>query len=62
MDFIWSLLILYARIMGTGIFSQPNVPEKLVSNFDGQWAHSAKWKKDLELANKTVAVIGSGAR
>lgn len=48
-------------IIGTGVFSAPNIPANIVSKFSGQWTHSAQWKKDTQIANKSVAVIGSGA-
>jgi cation diffusion facilitator CzcD-associated flavoprotein CzcO len=45
-----------------GGLSQPSFPDiKGIETFKGKMFHSAKWDSAYSLANKTVAVIGTGA-
>jgi cation diffusion facilitator CzcD-associated flavoprotein CzcO len=55
------MLICYFRIGGIGALRIPNIPEHL-TKFDGPWIHSAKWDHSVELKDKVVGVVGSGAR
>ncbi|KXN67300.1 FAD/NAD(P)-binding domain-containing protein [Conidiobolus coronatus NRRL 28638] len=47
-------------IGGVGPLRIPNIPEHL-TKFDGPWTHSAKWDHSIELKDKVVGIIGSGA-
>jgi cation diffusion facilitator CzcD-associated flavoprotein CzcO len=47
---------------GMGSLSEPMMPRmEGLDDFKGRVIHSAMWPKDLELAGKCVAVIGTGA-
>lgn len=49
-------------ISGTGALHIPHIPEfKGLDNFEGSAFHSAKWDHSVDLTNKRVAVIGTGA-
>ncbi len=49
-------------ITSVAILGTPNWPNiKGADSFKGKQIHSARWDKDLNLANKRVAVIGSAA-
>jgi cation diffusion facilitator CzcD-associated flavoprotein CzcO len=39
----------------------PNKP-KMFDSFEGKVIHTAKWDNSVDMRNKRVAVIGSGAR
>jgi cation diffusion facilitator CzcD-associated flavoprotein CzcO len=39
----------------------PNTP-KMFDTFEGKVVHTAKWDNSIDMKNKRVAVIGSGAR
>lgn len=45
-----------------GALSEPSVPDLPgIESFEGAAFHSARWRHDLDLAGKLVAVIGTGA-
>jgi cation diffusion facilitator CzcD-associated flavoprotein CzcO len=49
-------------IMGNGPLSVASIPDfKGLANFKGKYFHSAQWDGDIELKDKNVAVIGTGA-
>jgi 4-hydroxyacetophenone monooxygenase len=51
-----------AVITAVGYLARPNVAEiPGVESFEGPKFHTARWPKDLDLAGKRIAVIGSGA-
>jgi len=48
--------------MATGILTQPKLPEIVgIKKFNGTIMHSARWNHKIDLANKKVAIIGTGA-
>lgn len=49
-------------IMGNGALHLPSMPDiEGISQFKGAIFHSSNWQYDINLKNKTVAVIGTGA-
>lgn len=49
-------------IVATGALSAPSVPPLPgLEGFDGEVFHSARWRHDIPLAGKKVAVVGTGA-
>ncbi|MBE9538619.1 MAG: NAD(P)/FAD-dependent oxidoreductase [Proteobacteria bacterium] len=49
-------------ISGLGQLNKPNTPEFTgVESYSGETFHSARWRHDLDLTGKRVAVIGSAA-
>jgi len=51
-----------ALITAVGQLNRPNIPEiKGKNSFAGPSFHSAVWPRDIDLAGKRVAVIGTGA-
>ncbi|MEZ5026802.1 MAG: NAD(P)/FAD-dependent oxidoreductase [Chitinophagales bacterium] len=49
-------------ISATGALTDPKYPEiKGIDKFKGELVHTARWKQDIVLENKKVAVIGTGA-
>lgn len=51
-----------AVISSVGILNRPSLPHiKGLEDFEGQHFHTAQWPKDLDLAGKRVAMIGTGA-
>ncbi len=56
--------VLQAKIVinATGPLSTPVIPDfKGLDKFEGQHFHTNDWQHDVDIAGKTVAVIGSGA-
>jgi cation diffusion facilitator CzcD-associated flavoprotein CzcO len=54
----------YARcvVVATGGLAEPRLPDiKGIDDFEGPIMHTARWNDDVELANKRVGVIGTGA-
>jgi cation diffusion facilitator CzcD-associated flavoprotein CzcO len=51
----------YCRFGAVGPLMVPNKP-KMFEGFKGKVIHTAKWDSSIDLKNKRVAVIGSGAR
>ncbi|MFT3852986.1 MAG: NAD(P)/FAD-dependent oxidoreductase [Ilumatobacteraceae bacterium] len=48
-------------VSAVGIFSHPNMPDiEGLDDFKGRVFHSARWPADLEVADKKIAIIGSG--
>ena len=57
-----STLVADAVISAVGQLNQPRLPDiKGVGSFEGPAFHSARWRHDVELKGKRVAVIGTGA-
>ncbi|OUR89083.1 hypothetical protein A9Q81_22450 [Gammaproteobacteria bacterium 42_54_T18] len=57
-----SQLISRFVISATGVLNQPVTPDiKGISHFKGEMFHTARWDNDVELTNKRVAIIGTGA-
>lgn len=54
------LLNVIFRINSPGALRVPNIPENFES-FKGPIFHSARWDASIDLEDKVVAVIGSGA-
>jgi cation diffusion facilitator CzcD-associated flavoprotein CzcO len=51
-----------ALVAGVGALHLPQIPELPgIERFDGPAFHSARWRHDVDLAGKKVAVIGTGA-
>jgi 4-hydroxyacetophenone monooxygenase len=51
-----------AVITAVGILSRPSLPDiPGLDTFKGRIVHSAVWPKDLDLAGKRVAMVGTGA-
>lgn len=49
-------------VTGTGYLSEPAIPDiPGLSDFQGEVFHSARWRHDLDLTGRRVAVIGTGA-
>lgn len=49
-------------VSAVGIFNEPSVPAiKGLEDFQGDVLHSARWRADVDLTGKRVAVIGTGA-
>ena len=49
-------------ILATGQLHQPSTPDiEGAEDFAGEMFHSAEWNHDINLANKRVAVVGTGA-
>jgi cation diffusion facilitator CzcD-associated flavoprotein CzcO len=49
-------------IMGYGPLCEPSLPSiSGIESFEGTLFHTARWRHDYDLANKRVAVIGTGA-
>ena len=49
-------------VMATGFGSAPYVPAiDGLDNFAGTYVHTARWPEDLDLADKRVGVVGTGA-
>jgi cation diffusion facilitator CzcD-associated flavoprotein CzcO len=49
-------------VMATGQLSEPLVPDLPgAGDFEGPAFHSARWRHDVDLAGKRVAVVGTGA-
>lgn len=49
-------------ISATGALTDPKYPEiKGIEKFKGELIHTARWKKETDLRNKNIAVIGTGA-
>ncbi len=51
-----------ALVSAVGMLSRPSVPDiEGLDTFAGPWFHSARWDHDVDLRDKRVAVIGTGA-
>lgn len=49
-------------VAGLGGLHTPNIPDLPgLGDFGGQWFHSSRWNHDVDLANKRVGMIGTGA-
>lgn len=49
-------------VLAAGRLTEPHMPDlDGVETFRGELVHSARWRNDLDLAGKRVAVIGTGA-
>lgn len=49
-------------VAGLGGLHTPNVPDLPgLGDFGGQWFHSSRWNHDVDLTNKRVGMIGTGA-
>ena len=49
-------------IGATGVLTQPKLPDiPGVDRFGGTTVHTARWKDDLDLRGKRVAIVGTGA-
>jgi cation diffusion facilitator CzcD-associated flavoprotein CzcO len=49
-------------VMATGALSEPRLPDiDGIDSFAGEVFHSAQWDHDVDLAGKSIAVIGTGA-
>jgi len=51
---------IHFRIIGTGPFGNANIPDQFLS-FKGPVIHSSKWDPNVELDDKVVGIVGSGA-
>ena len=57
-----TLFIIYNRFAGLGPFRVPKIPQGIpIDSFDGPVVHTACWDTSIDLTNKKVAVLGSGA-
>lgn len=51
-----------AVIAATGQLNRPKMPDLAgISDFKGNWFHSAEWDHNVSLAGKRVGIIGTGA-
>ncbi|HEY8547016.1 MAG TPA: NAD(P)/FAD-dependent oxidoreductase, partial [Acidimicrobiales bacterium] len=51
-----------AVVSAVGQLNRPNMPDiPGIDSFAGPWWHSARWRHDVDLRGKRVAVIGTGA-
>jgi 4-hydroxyacetophenone monooxygenase len=51
-----------ALIIATGQLNKPSIPDfPGLSSFAGEVFHTARWRHDVDLAGKRVAIIGTGA-
>jgi 4-hydroxyacetophenone monooxygenase len=51
-----------ALVCATGQLNRPSMPKiKGIDDFSGPWFHSARWDDTVELHNKRVGIIGTGA-
>lgn len=51
-----------AVIFAVGALNRPAIPALPgLSNFKGQWCHTAEWKPEIELKGRRVAMVGVGA-
>ncbi|MET7906347.1 NAD(P)/FAD-dependent oxidoreductase [Streptomyces sp. NPDC005355] len=49
-------------VTGTGYLSEPAIPDVPgLADFQGEVFHSARWRHDLDLTGRRVAVVGTGA-
>jgi cation diffusion facilitator CzcD-associated flavoprotein CzcO len=49
-------------VSGLGQLNRPNIPEFAgAQSFEGTQFHSARWRHDIDLSNKRVAIIGNAA-
>jgi 4-hydroxyacetophenone monooxygenase len=49
-------------ISAVGMLNRPVVPDlEGLDTFQGPWFHSSRWDHDVDVAGRTVAVIGTGA-
>ena len=49
-------------VSAVGLFDRPILPDiPGIDGFAGDWFHAARWNHDVDLADKTVAVVGTGA-
>jgi 4-hydroxyacetophenone monooxygenase len=49
-------------VSAVGMLSRPSVPDiEGLDSFGGPWFHSSHWERDLDVAGRRVAVIGTGA-
>jgi cation diffusion facilitator CzcD-associated flavoprotein CzcO len=54
-------LVAKVLVAATGFLSAPHIPVfKGMESFSGTAFHSSKWRHDLDLSGKRVAVIGNG--
>lgn len=52
----------HAVISAVGQLNRPKLPDiPGLESFAGPWFHSARWRSDVDLHGKTVAVVGTGA-
>jgi 4-hydroxyacetophenone monooxygenase len=57
-----SLVTCDVLVSAVGMLNRPSVPDiKGLECFSGTWFHSSYWQRDLDVAGKRVAVIGTGA-
>ena len=50
-----------AVVTAVGQLNIPKLPDITVESFEGETFHSARWDKEVTLASKRVAIIGTGA-
>ena len=51
-----------AFVTAVGALSRPAIPNLPgLTDFAGPWFHTAQWRRDVDLAGKSVAMIGTGA-
>lgn len=49
-------------VSAVGQLNRPHVPDlEGLGGFQGSWFHSARWRRDVELTGKSMAVIGNAA-
>lgn len=49
-------------VLAHGIFSTPKVPRiQGLDEFEGKWFHTSRWDHSVDLADKRVGIIGTGA-
>jgi cation diffusion facilitator CzcD-associated flavoprotein CzcO len=55
---------LVARVLvgAAGPLTEPSIPDVAgIDTFEGEQMHSARWREDVELAGRRVAIVGAGA-
>ncbi|EJD02412.1 FAD/NAD-binding domain-containing protein [Fomitiporia mediterranea MF3/22] len=55
--------IVEALVSASGVVTEPRYPSDLpgMKDFKGPIVHTARWRKDIDLAGKTVGVVGNAA-
>ena len=55
--------VVEALVSASGVLAQPRYPSDIpgMKDFKGPMFHTSWWRKDVDLAGKTVGVVGNAA-